>query len=81
LRKRHGSGAVRIAEVVRQLGFAGATFSPKGQGTIVVYHTDTLRMAPQDFEDTALALLEKLVQDYPRLNFSIQRFVIYMPRL
>jgi hypothetical protein len=41
--------AVRIAEVVRQLGFAGATFSPKGQGTIVV--------------------------------FSVQRFIIYMPRL
>jgi hypothetical protein len=73
--------AVRIAEVVRQLGFAGATFSPKGQGTIVVYHTDTLRMAPQDFEETALALLELLVEDYPRLNFSVQRFVIYMPRL
>jgi hypothetical protein len=73
--------AVRIAEVVRQLGFAGATFSPKGQGTIVVYHTDTLGMTPQDFEDTALALLQQLVQDYPQLNFSVQRFIIYMPRL
>jgi len=73
--------AVRLAELIRQIGFAGATFSPKGQGTKLVYHTDTLRMTPQDFEDTSLALLEELVQDYPRLNFSIQRFVIYMPRL
>jgi hypothetical protein len=73
--------AVPIAEVVRQLGFAGATFSSKGHGTTMVYHTDTLRMSPQDFEDTALALLEELVQDYPRLNISVQRLVIYMPRL
>src|SRR5260370_37591430 len=54
--------AVRLAELIRQIGFAGATFSPKGQGTILVYHTDALRMTPQDFEDTSLALLEELVQ-------------------
>jgi hypothetical protein len=73
--------AVRLAEIVRQLGFAGATFSPKGQGTILVYHTATLRMTPGEFEEASLALLEELVQDYPRLNFSIQRFVICMAPL
>ena len=52
-----------------------------GRSEGVLAATDTLRMTPQDFEDTSLALLEELVQDYSRLNFSIQRFVIYMRRL
>jgi len=72
--------AVRLAELIREVGFPGATFSPKGQGTIVVYHTDTLEMTPQAFEDTALVLLEELSEEYPQLNFSIQRFVICMRR-
>ena len=73
--------AVRLAEIVRLLGFAGATFSPKGRGTILIYHTDTLRMTPQEFEDTSRAIQAELLQDYPDMKFSMQRFVIYMPRL
>jgi hypothetical protein len=38
-------------------------------------------MSAQDFEDTALAVLEELMHDYPGLSFAVQKFIIYMPRL
>lgn len=35
--------AVRIAELARACGFLGATFAPNRRGSLVVYHTDTLK--------------------------------------
>ena len=49
--------AVRITEIARQEGFAGATFAPKQQGTLTIYHTDELGMTPDRFQNAATACL------------------------
>src|ERR1051325_3242786 len=36
--------AIEIAAVVRSCGFSGATFAPKGNGTVAIYHTENLRI-------------------------------------
>jgi hypothetical protein len=33
------------------------------------------------FQDAATLLLEELTQDYPALNFDVQKYVIHMARL
>jgi hypothetical protein len=75
------SEAVEVAAVVRDCGFKGATFAPKRKGTVAVYHTDDLGMSADQFEETAIILLEELKQDYPALNFDVQKYLIQMPRL
>ena len=73
--------AVEVAALVRDCGFSGATFAPKRNGTVAVYHTDNLGMTAAEFEDAAMRLLEELTPTYPALNFDVQRYFIQMPRL
>ena len=42
--------AVEIAEIVRACGFQGATFAPKGNGAIIIYHTENLGLSPDGFQ-------------------------------
>src|SRR5439155_27169629 len=60
--------AVEVAALVQDHGLKGATFAPKRKGTVAIYHTDNLGMTVAAFQDTATALLEELIQDYPALN-------------
>lgn len=73
--------AVEITALVQDHGFKGATFAPKRQGTVAIYHTDNLGMTPAEFQDAATGLLEELRQDYPALNFDVQKYFIHMPQL
>jgi hypothetical protein len=73
--------AVEVAALVQNRGFKGATFAPKRQGTVAIYHTDNLGMTAAEFQDAATNLLEELIQDYPALNFDVQKYFIHMPRL
>ncbi len=73
--------AVEVAALVQDFGFKGATFAPKRQGSVAVYHTDNLGMTAAEFQDAATRLLEGLIQDYPALNFDMQKYFIHMPRL
>jgi hypothetical protein len=73
--------AVELASVVQDCGFKGATFAPKGKASVAVYHTDSLGMTATEFQQAADLLLEELKQDYPALNFDVQKFYIHMPRL
>lgn len=73
--------AVRIAELIIAMGFAGATFVPKANGRITVYHSENLGMSPDLFENTAIGLLEELAKDHPNLNFAVQKVILTMPRL
>jgi hypothetical protein len=38
-------------------------------------------MTAAAFQDAATDLLDELLQDYPALNFDVQRYFILMPRL
>src|ERR1043165_3614819 len=51
--------AVRLTEIARQEGFAGATFVPKRQGTLTIYHTEDLNLTPDEFQNAALARSEE----------------------
>jgi hypothetical protein len=73
--------AVEVAVLVQDCGFKGATFAPKRKGTVAVYHTDNLGMTAAEFQDCCTLLLEELMQDYPALNFDVQKYFIQMPRL
>jgi hypothetical protein len=73
--------AVEVAALVQDRGFKGATFAPKRQGSVAVYHTDNLGMTAAECQDAATLLLEELMQDYPALNFDVQKYFIHMPRL
>jgi hypothetical protein len=73
--------AVEIAGVVRDRGFKGATFAPKRNGTVVIYHTDNLEMSPEAFQEHAGRLLSELKIRYNRLKYDVRKFIILMPRL
>ncbi len=73
--------AVIIAELVRTYGFKGATFAPKREGEVAIYHTDNLGMSGHQFLAAASALIEELKRYYSQLTFGIQKFIIQMPRL
>ena len=73
--------AVEITAFVQDHGFKGATFAPKRQGTVAIYHTDNLDMDAAAFQNAAALLLKELMQDYPALNFDVQKYFIHMPRL
>jgi hypothetical protein len=73
--------AVEITALVQDHGFKGATFAPKRLGTVAIYHTENLGMTAAEFQDAATDLLEELVQDYPALNFDVQKYFIHMPRI
>jgi hypothetical protein len=40
--------AVEIIEVVRDCGFKGATFAPKRDGEVAIYHTDSLGLTAEE---------------------------------
>ena len=40
-----------------------------------------LRMTMDELQDSAVAVLEELNQDYPNLTFDVQKFIIQMPQL
>ncbi len=73
--------AVEIVDVVKDCGFKGATFAPKANGTVAIYHTDNLGITADAFQDFATTLLQELVQDFPNLTFDVQKFIIIMPTL
>ncbi len=70
-----------IARVAQQRGFAGATFIPKGQGTITIYHTDNLGITQAEFEEALLSLFTELQSDYPHAKLEVRKYIIHMPRL
>jgi hypothetical protein len=73
--------AVEVVAVVQACGFQGATFAPKRQGAIAVYHTDNLGMSPEAFQQAAIKLQDELKQVYPALQLNVQKFIIHMPQL
>lgn len=73
--------AVEIADLVRDSGFAGATFAPKRGGEVAIYHTDNLGMTGEQFVAGAYALVGELQKRYSQLTFGMQKFLIQMPRL
>ena len=73
--------AVQIAEIARACGFLGATFAPNRNGSIVVYHTESLEMTEEEFENAAIFLLDAMAQGYPHLQFQVEKFIIHMPRI
>ena len=73
--------AVEITDLVRDCGFKGATFAPKRNGTVVIYHTDDLALSPEEFQKNAKQLLNELKKRYNNLSFDVQKFIIYMPKL
>ena len=73
--------AVEIADLVRDSGFAGATFAPKREGEVAIYHTDSLGMTGEQFAAAASALIGELKKRYSGLTFGMHKFIIHMPSL
>ena len=73
--------AVVVAAVVRDRGFKGATFAPKGKGSVTVYHTDNLGMSTGEFEEAAIILVEDLKRIYPATSYDIQEYIIHVAQL
>jgi hypothetical protein len=73
--------AVEITSVVQDRGFLGATFASKAKGSMVVYHTDSLRMSATEFEEAAILLVDGLKRKYPALHYEVQEYIVRMPRL
>ena len=71
--KRSGCSKVGLASM--------ATFAPKRQGTLTIYHTEDLNMTPDEFQNAALALIEQLLEEYAKLTFEVEQFLIWMPSL
>ncbi len=72
--------AVAITTEVQDHGFMGATFAAKGNGSMVIYHTESLRMSGQEFEAAAIVLVDGLKRKYAALDYDVQKYIIYMPR-
>lgn len=68
--------AVEIAELVRNIGFQGATFVPKGNGTIIIYNAKNLGLSPDTFQRYAEKLLEKLIKRYNNLSYDVQQYIL-----
>jgi hypothetical protein len=73
--------AVVVAELVKACGFQGATFAPKRDGEVAIYHTDTLGMTAEGFVTAAAKVVEELKKRYSQLTTGMQKFIIHMPRL
>jgi hypothetical protein len=73
--------AVEIADLVRDIGFAGATFAPKREGEVAIYHTENLGMTGEQFVAAASALIAELKKRYSQLTFGMHKFIIQMPTL
>jgi hypothetical protein len=73
--------AVEIAGVAQDCGFKGATFAPKRQGSMVVYHTENLGMSGPQFKQAAITLVEELKQAYPTLTYEVEEFIVQMAQL
>ena len=73
--------AVVVAELVKACGFQGATFAPKRDGEVAIYHTDTLDMTAEEFVTAAAKLVQELKKRYSQLTTGMQKFLIQMPRL
>lgn len=73
--------AVGIADLVRDCGFAGATFAPKRDGEVAIYHTAHLGMTDEQFLTAASTLIGELKKWYSGLTFSMHKFIIHMPNL
>ena len=61
--------AVHIAEIVRTCGFQGATFAPKGGGTVIIYHTENLGLSPEAFQKNGEKLTGELKKRYSSLQY------------
>jgi hypothetical protein len=73
--------AVLIAELVRTCGFQGATFAPKRNGEVAIYHTDLLGMTSEAFVAGASNLVHRLKTQYRHLTDNMQKFILHMPRI
>lgn len=73
--------AVEIAGMVRACGFQGATFAPKKNGTISIYHTDTLGTTAEQFKKAAKMLVMQLEKRYTGLVQNMDSYFILMPEL
>ena len=73
--------ALTIAEVARSCGFKGATFAPKRNGTVAIYHTENLGFTGDEFQNAALTFIEDLVQDYPTLTHYVSKYIVHMAQL
>ncbi len=73
--------ALEIAAAVRGCGFTGATFAPKRNGAVAIYHTENLRITADEFASAARVLLNDLEQDYPALTYELRKYIIHMPKL
>jgi len=72
--------AVEIADVVRDCGFKGATFAPKRNGTIVIYHTENLEMSPEAFQQHAVQLSNELKKRYKQLRYRETFHILILVR-
>ena len=61
--------AVEIAEIVRACGFQGATFAPKGNGAVIIYHTENLGLSPVAFQKNGKRLIGELTKLYALLQY------------
>jgi hypothetical protein len=73
--------AVLVAELVKACGFQGATFAPKRDGEVAIYHTDTLAMTAEEFVTAASKVVNELKKRYSQLTTGMQKFILQMPRL
>lgn len=61
--------AVEITDVVRDCGFKGATFAPKANGTVIIYHTDNLGLTSEEFQKNGEKLVGELKKRYASLQY------------
>jgi hypothetical protein len=73
--------AVEVVSIAKDCGFKGATFAPKRNGSMAVYHTDNLGMTVETFQSAADSLVELLKDIYPDLQFGVQKYFVHMPQL
>ena len=73
--------AVEIVAVVRDCGFKGATFAPKHDGEISIYHTDDLGMTTEQFHKSANLLVARLRGKYARMQYTVNPYLVLMPQL
>jgi hypothetical protein len=73
--------AVEIVDVVRDCGFKGATFAPKRNGEVSIYHTDDLRMTTDQFRKAAILLVARLRTLYLQAQYTVDPYLVLMPKL
>lgn len=73
--------AVEIVDVVRDCGFKGATFAPKRNGEVSIYHTADLNMTTDEFRKAAILLVAQLQTLYPQARYTVDPYLVLMPKL